>query len=172
MHISLQTQFISEAGEAWRLSVRQDVKSKVGLKQLGRSILVFDFEPAAAVTAESSPTATSGREVPPPARDSSSAAADPVAAAAAGGTTAVEEAAGEAGEQQPGRGAVEGAGAGAEEGAAGGEGAPTVGSTATSRGGCCVVFFHNRVSDTAVSIPLYVLVSLECMQQHLLLGVC
>lgn len=124
-----KTEFTSEAGEALRLTVRQDIKSKAGLKKLGLSILVFDFEPVGAITAESSPNA-SGRAAAP-ARDSSS-AADAV--------TIVESAA------QEMAGGARGQGEGAAAGAAEGEGWGTVGSAA-SAGGSRVVFVHDRVSQ-------------------------
>lgn len=100
--------------------MRQDVKSKAGLKQLGRSVLVFDFEPVGTVTAESSPTA-SGRAAPP---------YEEAAAGEASGT----------GEASPAAAAAGGGGV------AEGEGTRIVGSTPTSSRGGCVVFFHDRVS--------------------------
>ncbi|CAN0421026.1 unnamed protein product, partial [Laminaria digitata] len=52
------TEFRSEADEALRLSVRQEVSAKMGMSMFGTSTLVFDFEPAGSTTATSSPTAT------------------------------------------------------------------------------------------------------------------
>lgn len=40
--------------------MQQDVDSKVGLERLGRSILVFNFEPTSAATAQSSPSTSTG----------------------------------------------------------------------------------------------------------------
>ncbi|CAM9682710.1 unnamed protein product, partial [Scytosiphon promiscuus] len=56
LQVKHRTEFRSESDEALRLTVRQGVRSKVGLKQLGRSVLVFDFEPAADITASNSPS--------------------------------------------------------------------------------------------------------------------
>ena len=106
--------------------MRQDVKSKAGLKQLGRSVLVFDFEPVGTVTAESSPTA-SGRAAPP---------YEEAAAGEASGT----------GEASPAAAAAGAGGGGGGGGVAEGEGTRIVGSTPTSSRGGCVVFFHDRVS--------------------------
>lgn len=52
---SNKTEFRSNADEALKLTVRQDVTRKAGLKKLGRSVLVFDFQPAGAITATNSP---------------------------------------------------------------------------------------------------------------------
>eukprot|EP00903_Cladosiphon_okamuranus_P020339 g18660.t1 len=116
-----KTEFASEAGEALRMTVRQRIQSKAGLKKIGRSILVFDFEPIGTITADSSPTA-SGRGAAA-VRDSSG-AADAVVAVMAH----TQEAAGEATRLG---------------GVAGGEDLGAVGSATRPRGSC-VVFVHDR----------------------------
>lgn len=103
--------------------MRQDVRSKGGLKKLGRSILVFDFHPAGATTATSSPN-TSGRSAP--VRDAAAeTAAEPTAVE--GAIAAAGEAGGSVGGSGEGQAAAEGAG----------------GRNGASSG--CVVFVHDRV---------------------------
>lgn len=118
-----QVEFRTEAGDRpLRLTVRQDVKSKAGLKILGRSIMVFDFEPAGAGTSNNSPTGASAHGREAPAYDdasTTSVAAAAVVAAAEGGAAA-----------------------------AGGGGGGTGGVDGESSAGVsdCVVFVHDRVS--------------------------
>lgn len=124
-----QVQFQTEAGDQpLRLTVRQDVKSRAGLKILGRSIMVFNFEPAGAVTSSNSPTGASahGREAPA-SNDERTASATVVAAAGGGAADAAAAAV-----------AAGGAGGGAGGGGIDGDSIAGVSD--------CVVFVHDRVS--------------------------
>lgn len=114
-----QVQFRTEAGDQpLRLTVRQDVKSRAGLKILGRSIMVFNFEPAGAVTSSNSPTGASAHGREAPAYDDERTASATVVAADAAAAVA----------------------------AAGGAGGGGIGGDSIAGVSDCVVFVHDRVS--------------------------
>ncbi len=86
-----KTEFSSEAGEALRLTVRQSFETKgSSFKRLGRSVLVFDFHRAGAISAESSPTAAWPRAAPSYGDGGGEEAASAAAAAATAPEVAVE----------------------------------------------------------------------------------
>lgn len=130
--MACKTEFTSEAGVALRLTVRQSVRSKGGLKKLGCSTLVFDFQPAGSATVDNSQS-SSGRSTPP--RDT--AVSDTAAAAPVEGA---EGAAAAARAGEPG-GRLEGTGEDAAAAAAAGGGGRRNGESPD-----CVVFVHDRVS--------------------------
>ncbi|CAM9402439.1 unnamed protein product [Ectocarpus sp. 4 AP-2014] len=138
-----KTEFRSNADEALKLTVRQDVTRKAGLKKLGRSVLVFDFQPAGAITATNSPN----NVMDAPAHESSSEAA----AADTAGRSSGDGGAREAG---PGEG---------EEGS--GE---STGFTSASP--VCVVFVHDRYNGAKqlyVNRALAYSVKKECTDGNL-----
>lgn len=140
-NIHPKTEFKPETDEAWRLTVRQEVKSKAGLKQLGRSVLVFDFQPASTITASNSPST--------PQRSTN--------AGGGGGRNmdGTAESMGSARETVAGAGRVGGEGGeGGEASRGGGAGRSTASdddddaAIAGSSSACCVVFVHDRVSQS------------------------
>ncbi|CAM9613825.1 unnamed protein product [Ectocarpus sp. 12 AP-2014] len=138
-----KTEFRSNADEALKLTVRQDVTRKAGLKKLGRSVLVFDFQLAGAITATNSPN----NVMDAPAHESfSQAAAVDIAGRASGDGGAREAGQGE-GEERSGE------------------------STGfTSASSVCVVFVHDRFNGAKqlyVNRALAYSVKKECTDGNL-----
>ncbi|CBJ30309.1 hypothetical protein Esi_0185_0037 [Ectocarpus siliculosus] len=144
-----KTEFRSNADEALKLTVRQDVTRKAGFKKLGRSVLVFDFQPAGAITSTNSPN----NVMDAPAHESSTVMAEGALRAAAVDT------AGRAGGDWSAR-------AGPGEGEEGSGESTGV----TSASSVCVVFVHNRYNGAKqlyVNRALAYSVKKECTDGNL-----
>eukprot|EP00904_Undaria_pinnatifida_P011285 jgi/Undpi1/7287/HiC_scaffold_22.g09760.m1 len=158
-----RTEFRSEADEAWRLSVRQEVTTKIGMALFGKSTLVFDFEPAGSTTATSSPSISARSDavrkaLPRDTATPAAVAAEAVVVEAAGGGGGGAEAAAVMGDgataggviEKEGRGdsekvtgGVEEAGEVVAEGGGGGDAERTAGASSNS-----VVLVHNRYNGS------------------------
>ena len=54
----------NEGARPVRLTVRQDVSAKMGMKKIGRTVYAFEFESSGAITATNSPTTVVGSFAP------------------------------------------------------------------------------------------------------------